>query len=465
MLFMSKLPFRNISDLICIKWGGQERRSFGQFVNIAAKALDSMSMLADGPLEVGSMKRGMRGGLGPFLIPVAVIVSAGLSLAGMAATETVQPGATDDFRAAYATPQDIAEGKRLADASCARCHGQIGISTAKGVPHLAGQRAVYLHIELQAYKSGIRDKNMMADAARFLSDDALVKVAAYYASLEPARPAPVATIKPAAAADDPISAGKAAAASCAGCHGEAGISKIPGIPSLVGLDSRYLVAAMDGYKNGQRKHDMMKAFVAGLGETDMNNISLFYASQKPGRAQTPAPGNEAAGKTAAAACAACHGKTGVGTGTGPSLAGQDAQYFVAAIAAYKDGSRADPMMKGPASSTSDAVAKDLAAYYANLQPQQPKVSKTPSTADWAQRCDRCHGINGNSIDPRLPALAAQRADYLEMVLDAYRTGTRKSQAMAAMSTVLTEAAVKDIAAYYSRQKARAVVYVVLPARK
>jgi cytochrome c553 len=82
-----------------------------------------------------------------------------------------------------------------------------------------------------------------------------------------------------------------------------------------------------------------------------------------------------------------------------------------------------------------------------------------------QRCDRCHGINGNSTDPRLPALAAQRIEYLEMVLDAYRAGARKSQAMAAMSTALTAADVKDLAAYYSRQKARAVVYVVLPARK
>ncbi len=398
------------------------------------------------------------------LILIAGAVVAGSSPATLGAVETIQPGATDDFRATYATPQDIAEGKRLADTSCARCHGPVGISTAKGVPHLAGQRAVYLHFELQAYKSGARGKNMMVDAARFLSDDALIKVAAWYASLDPAQPAKAATTST-PAGPDPVSAGKAAAASCAGCHGEAGISKIPGMPSLVGLDPKYLVAAMNGYQNGQRKHDMMKAFVAGLGDTDMNNISLFYAAQKPGKAQTPAPGNQAAGKTAAAACAACHGEAGVGTGTAPGLAGQDAQYFVAAMAAYKDGSRADPMMKGPAASTSDAVAKDLAAYYASLQPQAPKVSKTVNMADWAQRCDRCHGINGNSTDPRMPALAAQRVEYLETVLDAYRTGARKSQAMAAMSNVLTAENIRDLAAHYSRQKARAVVYVVLPAKK
>jgi cytochrome c553 len=396
---------------------------------------------------------------------VSAVVAAGALTAGPAAAETVQQGATDDFRAAYATPQDIAEGKRVADGSCARCHGPNGISTAKGVPHLAGQRAVYLHLELQAYKSGARGKGMMTDAARFLSDDALIKVAAWYASLDPAEPAPIAGTKTAPVGPDPVSAGKAAAASCAGCHGDIGISSIPGMPSLVGLDPKYLVAAINAYKVGQRKHDLMKALVAGLGGADINNIAIFYATQKPGKAQTPAPGNQVAGKVAAAACVACHGEAGGGTGTAPGLAGQDAQYFVAAMRAYKDGSRADPMMKGPAASTGDAVWTDLAAWYAGLQPQPPKLTKTLSTDDWTQRCDRCHGVNGNSTDPRLPALAAQRADYLEGILNAFRSGTRKSPAMTAMSKVLTEADVGMLAAHYAHQKARAVVYVQLPARK
>jgi cytochrome c553 len=131
--------------------------------------------------------------------------------------------------------------------------------------------------------------------------------------------------------------------------------------------------------------------------------------------------------------------------------------------AYKDGSRTDPMMKGPAASITDAVATDLAAWYAGLQPQPPKLAKTLSTDDWAQRCDRCHGVNGNSTDPRLPALAAQRAEYLEGILKAFRSGARKSSAMTAMSKVLTDADVGMLSAYYARQKARAVVYVQLPA--
>ena len=393
-----------------------------------------------------------------------LVISGFAASAGLAATETVRPGAADDFRAAFATPQDNAEGKRLADASCARCHGANGISAAKGVPHLAGQRAVYLHLELRAYKSGARGKGMMADATRFLSDDALIKVAAWYSTLDPAQPAPVPATKPVASGPDPVSAGKAAASGCSGCHGKTGISMIPGMPNLVGLDPKYLVAATNAYKGGQRKHDMMKALVAGLSEADINNIALFYAAQKPGKAQTPAPGNAQAGKAAAAACVGCHGEGGVGTGNAPSLAGQEAQYFVAAMRAYKDGARADPMMKGPAAAVGDAAQADLAAYYASLQPQPPIVSKTLAIGDWAQRCDRCHGVNGNSTDPRVPALAAQRAEYLDRILNAYRTGARKSTAMSAMSKVLTEAEIGMLAEHYSRQKARAVVYVQLPAK-
>jgi cytochrome c553 len=303
----------------------------------------------------------------------------------------------------------------------------------------------------------------MNNVVKFLSDDALVKVAAYYAGLEPAPPTPPAPgSKTAAVKTDPASAGKAAAAGCAGCHGETGISKTAGMPNLVGLDPKYLVDATNDYKSGKRKHDMMKTLVSGLSDADINNIAFFYATQKPGKAQTPAPGNQAAGKTAAAACAGCHGEGGVSNSSVPSLAGQDTQYFIAAMRAYKDNTRADPSMKAPASSVDETTIRDMAAYYANQVPQQPKVRKTLTVAEMAQRCDRCHGVNGNSTDLHSPALAAQRTDYLERVLRLYRKGERKSKAMTAMLDGLSDADLDSLAAHYASQKARAVVFVPLP---
>ncbi|MDP1535727.1 MAG: c-type cytochrome [Burkholderiales bacterium] len=409
------------------------------------------------------MKHGTQTALHLLLMLVAGVLAAGPSTVNAASAPKIAPGSAADFRAAFATPQDIAEGKRVAAASCASCHGVDGISTTKGVPHIAGQRPLYLYEELRLYQKGNRGNTPMNNAVKFLSDDALVKVAAYYAGLEPAPPAaPAPGSKPAAVKTDPASAGKAAAAGCAGCHGETGISKMPGMPNLVGLDPKYLADATNAYKTGKRKHDMMKTLVSGLSDADINNIAFFYATQKPGKAQTPAPGNQAAGKTAAAACAGCHGEGGVSTSSVPSLAGQDAQYFIAAMRAYKDNSRADPSMKAPASSVDETTIRDMAAYYANQMPQQPKVRKTLTVAEMAQRCDRCHGVNGNSTDLRSPALAAQRTDYLERVLRLYRKGERKSKAMTAMLDGLSDADLDGLAAHYASQKARAVVFVPLP---
>jgi cytochrome c553 len=390
-------------------------------------------------------------------------------IGGLPATEaeaqTINLGAanTADFKVLHATAKDVAEGKQVAETMCAGCHGVNGISKEKGLPHIAGQRAVYLHLEMKVYQAGGRGHKVMTNTVKYMNDDAIMKVAAYYASLEPAEPASGGSAKAGAAKPSAASAGKAAAAGCGGCHGEAGISSTAGMPSLIGLDPKYFIAASNAYKGGQRKHDMMKTLVSGLSEKDLNNIALYYALQKPGKVKTPAPGNAAAGKTAAAGCVGCHGEGGVsGNPATPSIAGQDAQYFIDAMRAYKDGSRNDATMKGPATSIDEATTRNLAAYYAGQEPQAPKVGKPLTVAEWAERCDRCHGVNGNSTDPRSPALAAQRLDYLERVLRAYKKGERKSKEMAVMSEGLDDALVDGLAVHYARQKARGLAYLILP---
>ncbi len=106
--------------------------------------------------------------------------------------------------------------------------------------------------------------------------------------------------------------------------------------------------------------------------------------------------------------------------------------------------------------------KNIAAYYAGLQPQALNL-RPPSTAqEWTQKCDRCHGLNGNSTDPRIPALAAQRVEYLHTALHAFQTGARTSPEMHAMSDVLSEDDIKNLATYYAHQKARAVVFMPAP---
>jgi len=139
-------------------------------------------------------------------------------LATSAVAQTINLGAANsaDFKVVYATAQDVAEGKQVADTMCARCHGINGISKEKGVPHIAGQRAVYLLLEMKVYQAGGRGSKLMANTVKYMNDDAIMKVAAYYASLESAEPTSGGSAKAAPAKPSAVSAGKAAAAGCGG---------------------------------------------------------------------------------------------------------------------------------------------------------------------------------------------------------------------------------------------------------
>lgn len=389
-----------------------------------------------------------------------LLIVAAIAGAAVACDRAMAQGG--EMRTLNAAPMDIAEGKRLAEMDCTNCHGVNGVSTTQNTPNIAGQRPAYLYLALKEYQSGTRTNTAMGNAVKFLSDDALVKVAAYFASLDPAPP-PTGPAGP--ARPDPVEAGKGVSTACAGCHGDVGVSQIPGIPSLIGLDPKYLVDAMQAYKNGQRKNDTMKSMLAAVNETAMDNVALFYALQAPARAKTPAAGDPAAGKAAAASCSGCHGEGGVsGSPATPSLAGQDAQYIAAALAAYKNGSRANDTMKGLAASLDDNAMKNLGAYFAAQEPKAPNVRKPLSTAEWVERCNRCHGINGNSTDPRFPMLASQRVEYLEKALKEYHARSRESTEMIAMAGGLSDNDIANLAAYYAHQKARAVLFVPLPAK-
>lgn len=402
----------------------------------------------------------MRRAVAPVMARAALL--AAIILAAPAAWSQPSQSARDELRPIGATSMDIAEGKQVAQRFCADCHGPAGISSIAGVPNLAGQRGPYLFMEMRAFLSGARGNDTMNGAITYLTPDAMSNVAAYYANLEPAQPLAQSHT---AAEVDAVQAGKAAAAACAGCHGADGVTHMPGIPSLIGQEPKYLVGAMAAYKTGERKSDAMKAMVAALSTPTEDNIALYYALQKAERAATPVAGDASAGQTLSAPCTACHGAEGVsGNPSSPSLAGQDAEYLATALHAYKSGARGNTTMKALVATLDDSAIRNLAAFYASRQPQTPSIKKPLSTSEWVERCDRCHGVEGNSTDPRIPALAGQSEAYLSKVLNAYRAGTRRSAIMSAMMDGLSENDIHNLAAYYANQKARSVVYVPIPNR-
>lgn len=82
-------------------------------------------------------------------------------------------------------------------------------------------------------------------------------------------------------------------------------------------------------------------------------------------------GDVAAGKTKAAVCAACHGADGIAVIPGyPNLKGQNEQYLISSIKAYKNKQRTGGLaavMQAQASMLSDDDIANLAAYYASLK--------------------------------------------------------------------------------------------------
>lgn len=84
-----------------------------------------------------------------------------------------------------------------------------------------------------------------------------------------------------------------------------------------------------------------------------------------------AAGDVAAGQAKAAICAACHGADGIAVIPGyPNLKGQNEQYLVTSINAYKNKERNGGLaavMQAQAAMLSDADVANLAAYYASLK--------------------------------------------------------------------------------------------------
>lgn len=81
---------------------------------------------------------------------------------------------------------DIEAGKGKS-AICAACHGADGIATIPGYPNLKGQNEQYLISSVKAYKNKERHGGLaavMQAQASMLSDQDIVNLAAYYASLK-----------------------------------------------------------------------------------------------------------------------------------------------------------------------------------------------------------------------------------------------------------------------------------------
>ena len=81
--------------------------------------------------------------------------------------------------------------------------------------------------------------------------------------------------------------------------------------------------------------------------------------------------------------------------------------------------------------------------------QKAALHKTVET------CGTCHGVNGRSVSPTFPNLAAQSAPYIEAQLHAFKDQSRAdpdAQAyMWGMAAQLSDAQISELAGYFSKQ--------------
>jgi cytochrome c553 len=82
------------------------------------------------------------------------------------------------------------------------------------------------------------------------------------------------------AAKGDTEAGKLRVYTCTGCHGIPGYRNVYPhyhVPRIGGQNYEYLLAALNAYKNGERKHPTMRAQAEGFTAQDLDDIATYLS--------------------------------------------------------------------------------------------------------------------------------------------------------------------------------------------
>ncbi|RZJ22538.1 MAG: c-type cytochrome [Haliea sp.] len=172
-------------------------------------------------------------------------------------------------------------------------------------------------------------------------------------------------------------------AMCIGCHGikgyQASFPEVHKVPMISGQSAKYIAAALNAYKTGDRKHPTMRGIAEGLSDQDITDISAYYETHGKGEGKPVGdqPSRQPSAQVAAllnkAACVSCHGANFSKPidPTYPKIAGQHADYMFVALKAYKveNGQavgRSNGVMGAIAKQYSNAELKALSGYISSL---------------------------------------------------------------------------------------------------
>jgi cytochrome c553 len=177
---------------------------------------------------------------------------------------------------------------------CSSCHYANGTSAGPEFPKIAGQKDTYLVKAVVDFKEGKRDSETMQAIAKLHTKEEMIKLARYFASLQPANAPSI------SAPDETLwewgkiiyEQDRIYGISCADCHGHNGMGytyespkmrNVRAIPRLAGQSRVYLASAVQRYVDGKYDTGMCTMRRAGqtLSPDDVNALVEYLASLTP----------------------------------------------------------------------------------------------------------------------------------------------------------------------------------------
>ncbi|GAA4423863.1 c-type cytochrome [Acidovorax lacteus] len=180
-----------------------------------------------------------------------------------------------------------------------------------------------------------------------------------------------------------VKAGEQKIAMCIGCHGipgyQASFPEVHKVPMISGQSGKYIAAALQAYKKGDRKHPTMRGISESLSDQDIADISAYYEQHGKKGAELPAkpsrePSVQVAELLKKGACVSCHGDNFAKPidPSYPKIAGQHADYLFVALKSYKveknaNIGRNNAIMGGISKQFTNAELKALANYIGSIE--------------------------------------------------------------------------------------------------
>lgn len=161
-------------------------------------------------------------------------------------------------------------------------------------------------------------------------------------------------------------------------------------------------------------------------------------------------------------CLGCHGAPGL-RNPGPvyeipMIGGQNAQYIISSLQAYKAKTRGHKTMQAQASNLTDENMADIAAYFSSMSGNSrtsiANAAKVAMGKKASVTCAGCHGETGNGMpgQDQNPKLGGQYESFIVQALKDYRSGDRRNAIMSGFASGLTIGQIEALAAYFSSQE-------------